>query len=230
LELEKGISVTRFDLLNYRQDSSDIIPLFYQTGYLTIKETDEYGNFILGYPNKEVQIAFERELLDYVLFELTDGMVASKLMRALTQKDLYTFFMSLTSYFAGLSNKQANKTEANYSALFTFVLKLIANRVFPEQDQATGRPDIVAEFTKYTYIFELKAVNTKDKIKIQEAATKALEQIENKDYGLSYETNPTNKKPVVKIAVIFSTISRTIEAWQEVGDSDGIHFTRDEIE
>ncbi len=32
-----------------------MIPLLFQTGYLTIKEEDDVGFFTLGYPNKEVK-------------------------------------------------------------------------------------------------------------------------------------------------------------------------------
>ena len=49
-------------------DSDEVspIPLIYQSGYLTIKGYDEeFGNYLLGFPNKEVSEGFTRYLMPY---------------------------------------------------------------------------------------------------------------------------------------------------------------------
>ena len=44
------------------------IPLFYQTGYLTIKGYDEeFRSYALGYPNEEVEYGFLKSLAPYYL-------------------------------------------------------------------------------------------------------------------------------------------------------------------
>ncbi len=46
-------------LQDYREDNPNPVPLFYQTGYLTIKNYDkEYEKYYLGYPNDEVRYSF----------------------------------------------------------------------------------------------------------------------------------------------------------------------------
>jgi len=46
-------------LTDYRIDNEDPVPLFYQTGYLTIKGYDpEFRSYALGYPNEEVRYGF----------------------------------------------------------------------------------------------------------------------------------------------------------------------------
>ena len=51
-------------LTDYRVDNSDPVPLFYQTGYLTIKGYDrEFRSYELGYPNDEVKYGFLQSLV-----------------------------------------------------------------------------------------------------------------------------------------------------------------------
>ncbi|MBR1860809.1 MAG: hypothetical protein IJ796_02955 [Lachnospiraceae bacterium] len=50
-------------LTDYRVESTDPVPLFYQTGYLTIKGYDkEFRSYALGYPNEEVKYGFLKSL------------------------------------------------------------------------------------------------------------------------------------------------------------------------
>jgi hypothetical protein len=42
------------------------LPLLYQSGYLTLKSYDaEFGNFVLGFPNREVEQGFIKYLLPF---------------------------------------------------------------------------------------------------------------------------------------------------------------------
>ncbi|MBR1860931.1 MAG: AAA family ATPase, partial [Lachnospiraceae bacterium] len=55
-------------LTDYRVESTDPVPLFYQTGYLTIKGYDkEFRSYALGYPNEEVKYGFLKSLAPYYL-------------------------------------------------------------------------------------------------------------------------------------------------------------------
>lgn len=63
-DFSDGVAASSDDMMEYRAEDPNIIPLFYQTGYLTItgysKEFDEYR---LGYPNDEVKYGFLKSLL-----------------------------------------------------------------------------------------------------------------------------------------------------------------------
>ena len=60
-------------LSDYRAENPDPIPLFYQTGYLTIKGYDKkYKSYALGYPNDEVKYGFMRSLAGMYLQEEQD--------------------------------------------------------------------------------------------------------------------------------------------------------------
>ena len=57
-----------YSITDYRYDNADPIPLFYQTGYLTIKDYDkEFRSYRLDYPNEEVKYGFLRSLIPYFL-------------------------------------------------------------------------------------------------------------------------------------------------------------------
>ncbi len=52
-ELSKGVSVTIGEITDYRPDNPNIIPLLYQSGYLTIRDFDALSQiYVLTYPNK----------------------------------------------------------------------------------------------------------------------------------------------------------------------------------
>jgi hypothetical protein len=62
---ELPASVADADSLNsIDSQSTDPIPVIYQSGYLTIKDYDrEFKYYTLGYPNKEVEDSFVRFLM-----------------------------------------------------------------------------------------------------------------------------------------------------------------------
>ena len=70
-EVTKGtVYADAIALSDYRAENPDPIPLFYQTGYLTIKGYDrKYKSYELGYPNDEVKYGFLRSLTGIYLQE-----------------------------------------------------------------------------------------------------------------------------------------------------------------
>ena len=58
-----GLYAEAYDITDYRADNPDIVPLLYQTGYLTIVGADSpVGPYILGFPNDEVKLGFLKSL------------------------------------------------------------------------------------------------------------------------------------------------------------------------
>jgi len=76
-----------FDAATERMTS--IIPLLYQSGYITIKGYDD-GLYSLGIPNKEIHVGLMRSLLPNYLGQrtLTGNTVAVKMGRALIKDDI----------------------------------------------------------------------------------------------------------------------------------------------
>ena len=52
------------------EQMKSVIPLFYQSGYLTIKDYDiETDTYTLGYPNNEVYLGIMRALVPYYVWD-----------------------------------------------------------------------------------------------------------------------------------------------------------------
>ena len=72
-----------------------IVPLLFQTGYLTIKGYDnEFMTYRLGYPNFEVENSFQYALLRNFSYIETDGYLID-LIRSLRNDDFELFFDTL---------------------------------------------------------------------------------------------------------------------------------------
>ncbi len=58
-----SLNTSAEEVSNYRPENQDVVPLLYQSGYLTIKAYDERRKrYTLGYPNDEVKYGFTESL------------------------------------------------------------------------------------------------------------------------------------------------------------------------
>ncbi len=70
MDFTNGIEASEQDLKDYRNDNPNPIPLFYQTGYLTIKGYNQRRkSYLLKYPNEEVKIGFLESLMSSTIPE-----------------------------------------------------------------------------------------------------------------------------------------------------------------
>jgi hypothetical protein len=97
----------------------------------------------------------------------------------------------------------------NYEGFYEWSLYLIFSMlnvyVRTQVKCAGGRTDVVVEMPDTTYVFELKANGT---------AQEALDQINSKNYALSYETEG---RKVVKVGVAFERETMTVGEWEVEG-------------
>jgi hypothetical protein len=190
------------------------LPLLYQAGYLTIKES--VGNkYVLGIPNGEVRVGLLQNLLP-LFSSLSSGKAidvrsaADDASDALLVGDVETMMLQLKSVLASVPFMKgdkdiladAEKTEAHYHVLFYFFFRMLSNEVNAEVRHAVGATDVVIKTPKYIYIVE---------IKIDATPEVALAQIETKGYATPFLADG---RKLFKIGVNFSTTSRTIEAWK----------------
>jgi hypothetical protein len=74
-KLEDDVYIAADSIMDYRVENQNLVPLLYQSGYLTIKgyKQDEDA-FVLGFPNEEVKYGFLKELLPaFVLTPISMG-------------------------------------------------------------------------------------------------------------------------------------------------------------
>ena len=198
--------VTTADDLNGMQDIVNRpVPLFYQTGYLTIKHYDkEFQEYTLGFPNKEVRKGFLNFIYSYyVPVNPAEGnTTTSKLARALRAGDPYTFMKILEALFANTTYQIQGDAEKNFQYAMYIIMELVGEYVQAERSTSNGRIDMLLQTKDYIYIVELKIDNTADA---------ALQQIDDKGYAKPFVNDP---RKIFKIGVSFSTGTRRIEDWK----------------
>jgi hypothetical protein len=218
LELDKIDSSDWMKPSDFRkslEDHASIIPLLYQTGYLTIKEYDgENEQYKLGIPNAEVRIGLLENLLP-LYFSANGSEVsapAGRASTALRKGDINQAMEILRSLLKSLPyGKNESKkyhdmetTEQYYQDLYHFFFSMMCNLVNSEVRNSTGATDVVITTPMYIYVIEIKIDSTPEI---------ALSQIEEKGYAVPYLTEP---RKVMKVGVNFSTKEKTLSDWKVV--------------
>ena len=183
------------------------IPLFFQTGYLTIKDYDEEFNlYTLGFPNDEVKNGFLKFIFSYsVPVNLAEGnTTTAKLAKALRAGNPSAFMQTLEALFANTTYQIQGDSEKNFHYAMYIIMELLGEYVEAERATSNGRIDLLLQTKDYIYIVELKIDSTADA---------ALQQIEEKGYAKPF-VNDSRK--LFKIGVNFSTKDRRIEEWKVV--------------
>ena len=183
------------------------VPLFFQTGYLTIKEYDrEYREYRLGFPNDEVKNGFLNFIYSYyVPVNPAEGNTTTgKLARALKAGEPERFMTILESLFANTTYQIQGDSEKNFQYAMYIIMELLGEHVQAERSTSNGRIDLLLQTKDYIYIVELKIDNTADA---------ALQQIEDKGYAKPFAND---SRKIFRIGVSFSTKDRRIEEWKVV--------------
>ena len=185
-------------------ESTNPIPVIYQSGYLTIKGYDEeFGMYRLGFPNREVEEGFVRFLLPYYanVNKVESPFEIQKFVREVRSGDYSSFFRRLQSFFADTTYEVIRDQELHYENVLFIVFKLVGFYAKVEYHTSEGRIDLVLQTDKFIYIMEFKLNGT---------AEEALQQINDKHYALPFEMD---ERKLFKIGVNFSAETRNIEKW-----------------
>lgn len=185
---------------------STLVPMLYQSGYLTIKGYDPDTQMLrLGYPNKEVRKGFLLYLMerytqgpdlktwtDIVKFynEIRDGKIDDFMHRL---KSMYADFNRDSFKFVNI--------EQHYQDVAYLVFRLLGCLTSVEYKTATGRIDMVVKMPDYIYVFEFKRNGSPQQ---------AMEQINSKDYLLPFQTDG---RKVIKIGANFNDKIKGLENW-----------------
>ena len=205
--LENDVRIPSFAISEYRVGSDDPTPLLYQTGYLTIKDYDEFfDEYILGFPNEEVKYGFLYELLPAYMPKtnvMGGDFHIGNFIRDLQAGNVESFMTRLKAFFAGIPYELNNKEEKHYQTVFYLLFKLMGQFVEVEPRSAIGRADAVVITADTVYAFEFKLTGNG-------TAEDALKQIDDKGYLIPFTAG--NKK-LVKIGAEFSTTERGLSRW-----------------
>lgn len=184
-----------------------IVPLLFQTGYLTIKDiwhdNDLRRNYRLDYPNEEVRDAFVNQLAASFLNtpDISPRTEARDLKNALLEEKTDDFINILRSFFADIPSRLHIAKEAYYHSIVYLLLRLVGITALLEKETSVGRIDAVIEYSEKIYILEFKFAR-KDTVKdVNILAEKAIAQIEEMKY---FEPYTASGKKIILFGIGFS--------------------------
>ena len=198
----KRLGVNGFDAPAEKLTS--IVPLLYQSGYLTIKDYNPLTeSYTLDIPNEEIRIGLMESLLpNYVYDRAGEWKPILGDMSLLIREDKIDDALKILQDFLA-SIPQCNNTnyEGHYQQMLYVIFTLLGYYVDVEVHTADGRIDVVMRTSNTLYLIELK---------INQTAEVAQKQIYDKEYIKRFVHY---KLPIVTVAINFSTEKHTITGW-----------------
>ncbi len=209
-DLEKALTepVSGMAFKSYEIENLDTLALLVQTGYLTIKGTEqEFGKtfYRLGFPNLEVEEAFNTYLLsNYAMIpkEAVDSLSVN-LAKLVRTGDVDAFMDLLSGLFKQIPYTLHVKEEKYYQTIFFTLFLSMGLHIEAESCTNKGRIDAVASNGDWTYLFEFK---------LNKSAELALAQIKDREYFGKYLH--TGKR-IMMIGVNFDSTTGEIAGWKK---------------
>jgi len=202
-----NLDVAEIDFSSYELENLAIVPLLFQTGYLTIKATYQQADnliYTLDYPNYEVEHAFITYLLSaFSSLERTySRSYLNQLVAALRTREFATFFTVLDAFFANIDYDLHLKKEKYYQTIFYLIFLMLGMQVTAEVKTNQGRIDAVVELPDQIFLFEFK---------LDDSATTALQQIKTTEYYKKYRLA---NKAIILIGANFDNEQRKVTEWK----------------
>jgi hypothetical protein len=205
-EIEIGVSA----LSSYDIQKLDLIPLMFQTGYLTIKSYSDIDDlYVLSYPNKEVRKSYIEVLMTaYSHADAGFGVAyVVKIRQFLEKGEIDRVEGILNTIFKSLPYELWQKeNEHFYHAIIHLTFTLLGVYVQSEVQTSDGRMDVLIQMKDYIYCIEFK---------LDESADKAIQQIKDKGYLQPFAYDERKR---IAIGINFSKEKKKVEElkWEEV--------------
>ncbi|MCL2058626.1 MAG: ATP-binding protein [Oscillospiraceae bacterium] len=179
-------------------DKIMVVPLLFQTGYLTVKETLDsvYGaSYIVDIPNFEVRNAFNLHILSALTEKEADhtGMARMEISEALEAGDLQKMLDMLRGLFASIPYQLHVPNESYYHSIFYAAMSLLGFDMAAEVSTSRGRIDATLELDDKAYVMEFKYVDCPPEASDEEkralfdkALIEGLGQINDRGYHKKY--------------------------------------------
>lgn len=184
---------------------TDITPLLYQSGYLTIKNADEItGLYMLDIPNSEIRVGLMESLLpNYLASHTEQGMtLVAKMYRCIFYNNMDDALRLMQEFLLTVPYCDNTNYEGHYQQLFYVIFSLFGMYVDVEVRTPRGRVDIVMRTASTLYVIELK---------LDKNADAAINQIDLKDYSSRFALCGL---PITKIGINFDKKRHTIDDWR----------------
>ena len=195
-DLGETIEVGKKDFDAPTETMTTIIPLLYQSGYVTIKGYDMPTKlYQLALPNQEISVGLYGSLLPHYLTDKSAkaNTTIAKMSVLVKKGDMDAAFCLLNDFLETVPYCDNTNYEGHWQQTLYIMFALLTNyRIIVEQHTAKGRIDITMETADTIYVMELK---------FNKSAEEALSQIEAKHYADAFKMSG---KKVVKVGLNIS--------------------------
>lgn len=195
-DLGETIEVGKKDFDAPTETMTTIIPLLYQSGYVTIKGYDKPTRlYQLALPNQEISVGLYGSLLPHYLTDKSAkaNTTIAKMSVLVKKGDMDAAFCLLNDFLETVPYCDNTNYEGHWQQTLYIMFALLTNyRIIVEQHTAKGRIDITMETADTIYVMELK---------FNKSAEEALSQIEAKHYADAFKMSG---KKVVKVGLNIS--------------------------
>ena len=166
--------------------NDDVIPLLYQSGYLTLKQYQpEFESYKLGFPNQEVEKGMLNFFIPfYTSKQSTTSFDVRNFVMDIREGRAESFLIRLRSLMADVPYEIERDLEVHVQNFCYLLFKLVGYYVHAEYRTNVGRIDLKFETNQYIYLIEFK----KDR-----SAKAALNQIKKKDYFWPFMSDSRKK-------------------------------------
>ena len=183
---------------------TDIAPLLYQSGYVTIKGYSSITQlYTLDIPNKEVRIGLMKSLLPgYIARRTTDGLTTVALLyEAIYEERLDDALRLLQTFLSTVPYCDRTGYEGHYQQMLYIIFSLLGIYVDVEVRTPSVRVDMAMRTATTLYVVELK---------LNQSAEAAMQQIDLKNYP---ERFALCGLPMVKVGINFDMERHTLKDW-----------------
>ena len=185
---------------------TEITPLLYQSGYITIKAYDRVIDlYTLDIPNNEVRIGLMRSLLPYYVTPPCTTEASTTVARiygAILNEDIDGALRLLQTFLGTVPYTDNTGYEGHWQQMLYVIFSLLGYYVDVEVRTPKDRVDMVMRTATRLYLVELK---------LDAGADAAMQQIDLKQYP---ERFALCGLPVVKVSIGFDRETHNISGWK----------------
>ena len=191
IDLGEQMDASKDDFDAATETMTTIMPLLYQSGYITIKNYDpETELYTLALPNKEVRIGLYRSMLPHYLAakSVMCNTTVAKMSALINKGNMDGALQLLKTFWETVPYCDNTDYEGHYQQTMYIIFALLTNfRILVEQHTSRGRTDITMETKDTIYVIELK---------FNKSAQEALDQINNKHYADAFALKGKNVEKI----------------------------------
>ena len=195
-DLGETIEVGKKDFDAPTETMTTIVPLLYQSGYVTIKGYDKPTKlYQLALPNQEIRVGLYGSLLPHYLTDKSAkaNTTIAKMSVLVKKGNMDAAFCMMNDFLETVPYCDNTNYEGHWQQTLYIMFALLTNYcIIVEQHTAKGRIDITLETADTIYVMELK---------FNKSAQEALDQINDKHYTQAFALK---NKEIVKVGLNFS--------------------------